>query len=267
MAIPHRDIQRDWNNGFTTRNAILHQTLYEPEVLFIGTFNPGTDNANFSDFFYGRNYLWTGFKNYFVHNKVQLDTRRMPTNGRQENLLTDPTLSEIFELCTKLKLCFTDLILEVLHKSNPHYTILENDNVIFSGNEYNLIQDGKSSKKLNDGSKRTVLGLEQLDTINQVHWNTGNIISFLEQTPTIKTIYFTRKPTGVWGRELSKINYHSCMQGRRLTNIYTPSGQSLKGKPRMNALLRHWIFNKDENFGTLNNDWLTRHGVTLQNFK
>lgn len=266
MAITHRDMQKDWNNAFATHNAILDQTPYEPEVLFIGTFNPGTNNANFSDFFYGRNYLWTGFKNYFVYNKVQIEKRRMPTKGRKADIVTNPTLSEIFELCTKLKLCFTDLILEVLHKNNPQYAILDNDNVIFNGNEYNLIQDGKSSEKLSYVSRKTLLGLEQLDIINQVHWNTENIISFLEQTPTIKTIYFTRKPTGVWGRELNKIKFHSCMQDRSLTNIYTPSGQRLKGTPRMNVLLRHWIFNKDKSFGTLNNNWLIQHGVTLENF-
>ncbi len=44
--------QEIWNNGFTTKDAIL-QTPYFPKVLFIGTFNHGWI-WNTADFFYGR---------------------------------------------------------------------------------------------------------------------------------------------------------------------------------------------------------------------
>src|SRR5947209_2470415 len=116
MSIFHKNIQSNWKNGFATHNAILDMTLYNPEILFIGTFNPGTENDNFSDFFYGRNYFWTAFKNYFIHNKIQINKRRMPTNGRKSNSILDPEIAEIFTICTRLKLSFADLILKVLYK-------------------------------------------------------------------------------------------------------------------------------------------------------
>ena len=123
--------------------------------------------------------------------------------------------------------------------------------------EYNLIQDGQ---------KGIVRGLQQLNTLGQVNWNTQNIINFLCNNPQITTIYFTRQPTGIWAEQLNLIINHNCMDGRLTTNLFTPSGLSLKGIPRMNALLKHWVHNSDPNFGRLDNYWLTNNGVTIQNF-
>jgi hypothetical protein len=180
----------------------------------------------------------------------------MPRRGAPPAIL-NPTLSEILDLCIKLKLTFADLIYGVLSNNNPSYQTLINDNVIFNGKEYNLIQDGQ---------KETVGGLQQLHMIEQVNWNTQNIINFLSINPQIKTIYFTRQPTGIWAEQWNLIINNKSIAGRITTNLFTPSGLSLKGKPRMNALLKHWVHNKDQNFGKLDNDWLIDNGVNIDNF-
>lgn len=256
MSIQHKFYQNNFGNGFETHNAILDITPYTPEVMIVGTFNPNTPNANFADFFYGRNYFWTGFKNLFIHNGVLLSNKRMPANGIPTAIL-NPALPEIFNLCSKLKLTFSDLVLEVLHNNNPNYHLLQNDNVIFNTFKYNLIQDAQI---------KNVGGLQQLNIVGQVNWNTQNIIKYLCENPQIKTIYFTRQPTGIWAEQWNLIINDKCMDGRLKTNIFTPSGQGLKGTPRMNTLLKHWVHNRNPNFGTLDNTWLTANGVNLNNF-
>jgi hypothetical protein len=78
MPIRHKFYQTNFGNGYATHNAILDTTPYKPEVMIVGTFNPDTPNNNFADFFYGRNFFWTAFKNLFVHNAVVIPnpTRR-----------------------------------------------------------------------------------------------------------------------------------------------------------------------------------------------
>jgi len=254
MAIQHKFIQTNFGNGFETHNAILDVTPYKPEVMIIGTFNPNTPH-NYADFFYGRNFFWTAFKNLANNNAVLMNTR-MPRRGNPPAIL-NPTLTEIFELCYKFRLTFSDLIFEVLHNNNPNFQLLQNDNVIYNDVEYNLIQDSK---------KDNIAGLQQLNTINQVHWNTQNIINYLCENPQIKTIYLTRQPKGIWRVQWNLIVNHQCMIGRQFTNLFTPSGQSLEGTPRMTALLNHWVHNSNPNFGHLDHTWLMECGVEPNNF-
>lgn len=256
MPIQHKFYQTNFGNGFETHNAILDVTPYKPEVMFVGTFNPDTPNANFADFFYGRNFFWTAFKNLFIHNAVVIPNRRMPPNGIPPAIL-NPTLQEIFDLCRKLKLTFSDLVLEVLHNNSPVYQLLPNDNVIFNGVEYNLIQDGQNGN---------VGGLQQLNAFGQVNWNTQNIITYLCDNPQIKTIYFTRRPTGIWAAQWNQIINHNCMTGRFTTNIFTPSGAGAPVNRSMIRLLNHWIHNNNPNFGRLDNIWLANNGVNINNF-
>lgn len=255
MSVHHKFIKTDFGNGFQTHNAILNTTPYKPEVLIVGTFNPDTPNANFADFFYGRNYFWPGLKNLF-NNNVDLLDRRMPPNGMPIHDL-NPTIEEIFSLCDHFKLAFADLIIEVLHECNDEYNLLPNDNVEFQGNIYNLIQDS---------NQNGIQGLAQLNQIGQVHWNTQNIIKYLCNNPQINDIFLTRQPNGVWEAQWDMIINHDCMIGRNCTNIFTPSGQGLPGQPRMTALLHHWIHNNADNFGNLNHAWLQDKGVYTNNF-
>ena len=245
MPIHHKFYQTNFINGFETHNAILDVTPnYKPEIMFIGTFNPGIPGNN-ADFFYGRNYFWPGFKNLFVHNPPVLLARRdaaIPFN---------PTPTEISELCVRLKLTFADLIQSVLGNNNPLFNLMPRNKVNFGGQIISLIEDN---------------GLQQLDGMGQVSWNTQNIIRYLCQRPEIKTIYFTRQPTGIWAAHWNSILNNPCMKGRNLTNIYTPSGLALRGVPRMTALLHHWVHNINPNFGCLDNAWLGDNGVNLVNF-
>jgi len=256
MAIPHKFYASDFGNGYVTQNAILQNPAYKPEVMIVGTFNPGTPNANFADFFYGRNFFWPAFKNLFFHNAPVLLNRRMPPNGAPP-LILQPTLFEILDLCSQLKLTFSDLILKVLHNHPPPYQLLPNDNIMLDGHEYNLIQDGQMGN---------VGGLQQLNVIGQVHWNTVNIIRYLLDNPHIKAIYFTRRPTGIWQGQWNQIVTHPHLQGRLATNIFTPSGAGAPVHRNMENLLNHWVHNVNPNFGRLDYNWLIQHGVQLNNF-
>ena len=257
MAIHHKFYQTNFENGFQTHQAILDITPYKPEVMIIGTFNPNTPNANFADFFYGRNFFWPAIKNLFTHNAVLLKNRRMPTNGAPRAIL-NPNLNEILEYCANLKLTFADLVLEVLHNNNPIYQTLENDNVMLNGNEYNLIQDSKHNQ---------VGGLQQLENIGQLHWNAQNIIHYLCENPQIKQIYFTRRPTGIWAAQWNLIINHECMANRFAKNIFTPSAAGSPVHRSMKRLLNHWVNNIDHiKFGRIDNTWLVNHGVDLNNF-
>ncbi len=256
MAIPHKFKNTHWGNGFATNNAILDVTPYEPEVLILGTFNPDTPNANHADFFYGRNLFWPAFKNLFIHNGVEIGQRRMPSHGAPHAVL-NPTLEDIFELCMKLKLTFADLVSEVLHEENLNYELLQNDNILLDGNEYNLIQDGQNNN---------IGGLAQLDVQNLVNWNTMNIVNFLVSKPTIKYIYLTRRPTGVWAAQWNQLANNPILTDRYFTNIFTPSGAGAPVHRNMNNLLAHWLHNQQPNFGHLDNNWLINQNVTINNF-
>lgn len=189
MAIQHKFQEHNWENGFWTENSVLKTQLYKPEVLIIGTFNPNTPNDNHADFFYGRNWFWSAFKNLFLENSVIHFGRRMPSNGAPTYPL-NPTLEEIFTICKNGKLSFADLINGVFPSTNE-YLIKSNDNIVFNNNEYNLINDNEREGKL---------GLAELDAINQVDWNVQNIIDYLCENPEIKHIYFTRRPTNIWAQ-------------------------------------------------------------------
>jgi hypothetical protein len=257
MPIRHKFRQTNFENGYATHNAILDITPYKPEVLILGTFNPNTPHANFADFFYGRNFFWPAFKNLFVTHDLNLQNRRMPQNGNPSAIL-NPTLPEIFKICFQLKTTFADLVLEVLNFNNPDYQLLQNDNVSFNEQEFNLIQDGR---------KENVGGLEQLNNLQQVNWNTQNIIKYLCENPQIKSIYFTRKPNGIWTEQWNQIVNHECMNGRHLTNIFTPSGQGRPVFYSMNRLLNHWVHNENPNFGKLDNYWLSDLGVNINDYQ
>lgn len=256
MSISHKFREYNFGDGFMSKNSILTNTPYQPKILIIGTFNPNTPHANFADFFYGRNFFWPAFTNLFISNKIILTKKRMPTRGKPNETL-NPTLKEIKELCCKLELTFCDLISQVLHYNNPSYKILQNDNIIYNEHEYNLIQDGK---------KNGILGLDNLDSLNQVEWSTKHIIEYLSRNSQIKHIYFTRKPTGVWKRQWNDIICSCRNSNRFFTNIFTPSAQGKPVNYSMDKLLNHWIHNSNPNFGKLNREWLNENEVSVNTF-
>lgn len=272
MPIQHKFIEHNFENGFATNNAILQQTPYKPEVLIIGTFNPNTPNANFADFFYGRNFLWTGFKRLLNPNYIFNNQRRMPQNGVAQEPF-NPTIQEICSLCENFKLSFCDLISEVLHNGNPQFELLQNDNVIFNGQEFNLIQDN---------AENGFLGLANLNQLNQVHWNTQKIINYLIDNSSIRNIYLTRQPNGIWGIQWNAIvNYFINDGQRHFSNILSPSGRgnipaiNPPFNTPLNKLLHYWVWNgmnhpsepvNNPGFGRLDHDWLQRCGVDINQF-
>lgn len=261
QGINHKFHSSKFKNLLHTENAILNSENYQPEALILGTFNPDTPNSNFADFFYGRNYFWPAFFNIFRSGEVKfnrdkfeiyeipLTSTRMPKRGKPKKEIS-PTIDDILLLCNELKLSFADMVLSVLKKEK--FELLANDNVIFDGVEYNLIQDSK---------KNNIGGLEQLDKLGKVEWNTQNIIEYLKSNRKIKNVYFTRKPTGVWGCHFEKIKTHCTSENITITNIFTPSGQ---GKPvfnNMNRLIDHWLNNENPNFGKLESRWVKSNAI------
>lgn len=255
--------------NFSTQNGILKTTSYKPEVMIIGTYNPSTPNANFGDFFYGRNYFWTGFKQLLYPNHQFQDDRRMPTNG-QPGLQLDPTLGEILELCEKFKLTFSDLISRVLHNGDPEFRLLANDNVIYNGHEFNLIQDNRDKE---------LLGLANLNNLGQVEWNTKNIISYLQENPQIKYIYLTRQAKGIWGKQWKLISNHPLLKDRSFKALVTPSGRGIKKlvspfNSVLKTILHYWVWNglphpihvNNPAYGHLDHIWLEQCGVNVNNF-
>ncbi|TSJ39579.1 hypothetical protein FO440_17710 [Mucilaginibacter corticis] len=259
MSIYHKFYETDFKCGFQTHNAILDITPYQPEVMFLGTNNPNT-KENFADFFYGRNYLWPGLKNLFIHNEVLIDNPRMQLRGKPAEVL-NPELNEIFTLCNKLRLTFADLILCLFH-NNSEYEILGDDTILYQNNEFNLIQDGKKGK---------IGGLSDLHNLNQVEWNTDNIIKYLQKNDAIKTIYLTRKPDGIWAKHWDKIKIETQISGREFISIYTPSAQggalhkqtNIYKKGKMIPLINHWIKGPS---GRFDSNWLKNNGVDINNF-
>lgn len=254
MAVEHKFLNHDWKNGFWTENAILKTDKYNPEVLFLGTFNPKTPNANFADFFYGRNYFWPVFKN-LSNDNVNLLNTRMPLNGAPKIEL-NPNINEIFEFCLQFKIVFADLIQKVFVNCGE-LNFEPNDNLIIDNIEYNLI---------NDGIRNGIHGLEQIDLLQEIEWSTKKIIDYINSLPELKFVYLTRRPTAIWGREFNIIKNSVNNQYIEFINIYTPSAQALLGQPRMNALINHWLFNNNPNFGTLNHNWIQNSGAQINNF-
>ena len=59
----------NWDNRFYTENVILKNVdIYEPKIMFLGTFNPQLQN-NPADFFYGRNFFGQRLKTSSIQNK------------------------------------------------------------------------------------------------------------------------------------------------------------------------------------------------------
>lgn len=245
MAVNHKFIQTNFGQGFSTDNAILSSTPVKPKILFLGTFNPDTpDNVNIADFYYGRNWFWPGLFNIITHNALHYTRQRKFSNP------LDPTRQSILEFCEKYQITFADLIDKVLHADNIQYEL--NRNIAIVGNEeYDLINDGD---------------LGDLNDMGQVSWTTKRLIEYLQQTASINTVYLTRKPVEPYTTQWNQIK--STNYGREISfrKIFTPSGQGLKGRPRMKRLINHWIFNEDPTYNQLDREWLTALHINTNEF-
>lgn len=255
MAVSHKFQNYDWKNGFWTEDSILKNNHYEPEVIFIGTFNHGW-SFNLSDFFYGRGmYMWPIMANLFLNNQNIINTVR---NFNNDN----PTLDEIFEICKKGKLIFADIV----KGTNKKAIIEEFDNHVRVVNIDYMWKDYKDTH------------LNRLGIENLLDDNTDQIIKYINSTPSIKHVYFTFKTGGNWILNKKKhisneINIDSC-------SVFTPSangfGQNLVHpfNSRLKSLTHCWVWNSLENpipinrigYCNLSHNWLIRNGVNPNNF-
>jgi len=236
MPIHHKFLSSSWNNGndcYETESAILKTTPYEPEVLFIGTYNPNTNgNHNQANFFYGRdNYLFP-----MLHGIFNLQTIYSQN---------PPYTNIIWPLCNKLKLCFADLITTIF--PNVVVPLIPNTNKVnFGGTTYNLLKDNH---------------LIDLDTIhNQVVWNEEAIIRFINGTASLKYVFLTQKSNNTFRQKFEYITNSCVRSGLTFRCIYTPTGQSLSGVPRELFLAFQWVIEQTDNSG-INLSLLHQHNV------
>jgi len=258
-SIPPNPPGINWDQQFQTRNGILDIVPYEPEIIIIGTFNPGLP-WNDADFFYGRGmYMWTIMANLFLHNGNVLFKRRNPVPPNNM-----PSLEEVFKICQKGKLVFADLILGT-KKEIPTVIDAVQQSVRINGN-YNW-PDYKD------------VHLDYMGTQDWLDDNVENIVKYIQSTSSIKHIYFTFK-SGKWLVEkMNEVlaafpNIPGC-------SLFTPSGNGF-GKnfrapfnKRAWSITHHWIWNNMNNpnvpvthsdYGHLDHDWLISKGVIPGNF-
>jgi hypothetical protein len=253
MPIYHKFLNKNWGNGFQTHNCILDTTPYEPEVIIIGTFNHGWQ-CNNADFFYGRGmYMWTMLGNMFLHNGNVMIQRRTINNNI-------PTLEQIFQICTKGKIAFADIV----RGTNPETPTAENENSILVNGNY-VWDDYKDN---------------HLDFMGENDWlddNVDEIVKFINSTKSIKHIYFTFKSGGWLVEKMQSIIQRTNTESA--CSIFTPTGngfgQNLPLYPARAWSLAHcWVWNgfphaapiNKPGFGNLDHNWLINKGVNPGNF-
>ena len=257
MSFQHKFQEHNFNNGFQTHNSILYATTYEPEVIFIGTYNHGWTWNN-SDFYYGRGmYMWTVMANLFLHNSNQLTNQRTA----KSNI---PTRPQIFDICKKGKIVFADIVKGIKEGINA---IEQPENkCVLVNNEYIW-----SSYK--DGP------LDEMAAHGWLDDNVTAIVKYINETKTIKHVYFTFK-SGIWlVDKLIKIS-NEIRPEVSFCSIFTPTangfGIPLQAPFQETAwgLTHCWVWNglnhniqsNRPKYGYLDHEWLIRNGVEPINF-
>lgn len=237
MSIKHKFKEKIFKNGFSTKDAILVKTPYNPEILFIGTFNPETNEKdNMADFFYGRNWFWPVLFNIFHYKTIKLVKQRKFYKPEPK-----PSLEEIFCFLKEHKITFADLIVSVLDDDDEY--CLAKNKIIYKETCYDLIKDSDLSK---------------LNILKKVKDNKDELLQYINKNKSIKTIYFTRKPAKPFSEILNKIEEQFKERNLKIKYLYTPSGQALKGK-RINALVNQWKNSDRDGFDSLDKEWLNKN--------
>lgn len=267
MPFLHKFQECNFNNGFQTHNSILDSVPYEPEVIFIGTYNHGWSWNN-SDFFYGRGmYMWTVMANLFICNENKFIKQRNSNNNV-------PCIHDIFKICEKGKFIFADIVKGI--KEDIAALELDDRNCVLVNNEYHWETRKIRNKKVGEYSDT------HLDNLGAKSWlddNAEAIITYINKTKSIKHIYFTFK-SGNW--VVDKLNEicQGVRQGVSCSSIFTPTANGfLKSLPkpfneRAWSLAHCWVWNGQNhkmpihkpNYGFLDHDWLSDKGVEPNNF-
>jgi len=267
MPFLHKYQECNFDNGFQTHDSILDIVPYAPEAIFIGTYNHGW-SWNHSDFFYGRGmYMWTALGNLLLFSYNHLLKQRTINNNV-------PTFEQLFEICIKGKIVFADIVKGI--KKEVPAVELANEDCVLVGNEYRWETRFINNKRVGEYSDI------HLDNLAQNGWlddNVDAIIKYINETKSIKHIYFTFK-SGAW--LIDKLN--EIKQGTRSDvnscSIFTPTANGF-GKPlqppfheRAWGLTHCWVWNglthKNPidrlNYGHIDHNWLIDKGVNPNKF-
>lgn len=267
MPLLHKYFQHDFQNGFQTNNAILDVVPYKPEVIFIGTYNHCWA-WNHSDFYYGRGmYMWPILGNLFLHNQNQLFRQRTRNN-------TVPSFEAIFNICENGKIVFGDIVKGI--KEDIETFENETEKYVLVNNEYMWCSRFINGHKVGEYSDA------HLDNMGNAGWlddNVDAIIDYINNTPSIKHIFFTFKSGS---RVVNKLNAITERLPNRITycSIFTPTangfGKNLNPEYRERAwsLAHCWLWNglnhayniNRPGYGHLNHEWLINNGVNPNNF-
>jgi hypothetical protein len=267
MPFLHKYQECDFGNGFKIHNSILDTVPFDPEVIFIGTYNHGW-SWNQSDFFYGRGmYMWTILGNLFLHGNNHLIRQRNANNNV-------PTLPQLFDICRKGKIVFADIVKGI--REDIPAVELENENCVLVNNEYRWESRLIGNRKVGEYSDT------HLDNMAAQGWMDDNvkaIIKHINETPSIKHIYFTFK-SGDW--LVDKL--HEIQQGVRndvsSCSIFSPTGNGFRRnldppfQERAWSLAHCWMWNgldhaipiNKPDYGHFDHKWLRSHGVDPNNF-
>jgi hypothetical protein len=257
MPLLHKLQNIQFENGFKTHNSILDTVSYAPEVLFIGTHNHGWI-WNKADFYYGRDmYMWTSLANLFLYNRNRLTKKRNAVNNI-------PSLHEIFDICVKGKLVFADIV-KGIRESIPAIEYPQDKTV--------MVNEQYSWKSYKD---------TPIDFMGAKGWLEDNgqaIVRFINETPTIKHVYFTFK-SGKWLVEKKKEICNQLRYDVTSCSIFTPTangfGNVLKQPFRERAWslthcwvwngLNHGVYVNKPDYGHLDHEWLIANCVTPDQF-
>lgn len=257
MPFIHKYQQHNFENGFQTHNSILDTVTYDPEVIIIGSYNHGWTWNN-SDFYYGRGMnMWTAMANLFLHNSNHLIKQRTVNNNI-------PTKSQIFDICTTGKIVFADIVKGI----KDHIQTVEQPE-----NKSVLVNNQYTWKTYKD---------RPLDYMADKGWiddNVKAIVKYINETNTIKHIYFTFKSGAFLVDKLNEI-CNGIRPGVSYCCIFTPTANGF-GKPlqspfqkRVWGLTHCWVWNglnheisiNRSGYGHFDHEWLTRNGVDPNNF-
>lgn len=267
MPFLHKYQQHNFGNGFQTHHSILDTVPYEPEVIFIGTYNHGW-SWNQSDFYYGRDmYMWTILGNFFLHGHNQLIQKRNSNNNV-------PTRPQIFEICQKGKIVFADIV-KGIQEEIPALE-LENERCVLVNNEYRWESTYIGNQRIGEYSDTH---LDKMATQGWLDDNVSAIIKYIIETPSIKHVYFTFK-SGDWLVQKLNVIEQGIRNDVSCCSIFSPTGNGFRRnlqapfQERSWSLAHCWIWNglphqvpvNKPGFGHLDHDWLRSKGVNPNNF-
>jgi hypothetical protein len=267
MTLLHRYQEHDFRNGFQIHNSVLDTIPYDPEVMFIGTYNHDWSWNN-SDFFYGRGmYMWPVLGNLFLYNHNYFVSPRTAEN-------IQPTFSQIFEICIKGRIVFANIVKGI--KDNTPTIEYSNDRYVLVNNEFKWgsgIHNGKKAGAYSDNH------IEYMAKLGWIDDNVDAIIKFVNKTASIKHLYFTFK-SGLWLVDKLKTICNGVRQDVSYCSIFTPTAKGFGNllEPPFNkrawGLTHCWVWNglanqhliNKPNYGHLDHNWLIDKGVNPDNF-